>query len=236
MTQAAVDFEFDGLIPSDPGGANLSTLLTHKVGVEVVDLRGNVRKIGLSLLHESTHKLIIPLDRQRLPWGEGANGVAFSPDGKILAAGTEDLTVKLWNAETGEDMATLEGYDVTRGNVKRVWSLAFSPDGQTLATGTWHGSIKLWDVPTRTEIATISLSAYLARVMSLAISPDGTVLAAGISDDWTGPNIIRLWDMETRTPLPLSRAIHMGSRAWPFRRMEGPLLRVLSTAQSGCGT
>ena len=198
VTNATIDLYYDGIIPSDPGATNLSTLLIHKMTLEAVDTRGNIRKIGLSLLHNSTHKLIIPLDKQK---GNSANGVAFSPDGKILAAGTENLTVELWNAETGTHIATLEGYEY-QGRVHQVFSLAFSPDGKTLATGTWHGSIKLWDVATRTEITTFTLTAYRGRIMSLAFSPDGKILAAGITDDWTGPNIIRLWDMETKTQLP----------------------------------
>ena len=197
-TNATIDLRYDGIIPSDPGATNLSTLLIHKMTLETVDTRGNIRKIGLSLLHNSTHKLVIPLDRQK---GNGANGVAFSPDGKILAAGTENLTVELWNAETGAHIATLGRYEY-RGRVHQVFSLAFSPDGKTLATGTWHGSIKLWDVATRTEITTFTLSASRSRIMSLAFSPDGKILAAGITDDWTGPNIVRLWDMATKSQLP----------------------------------
>ncbi len=201
-TNATIDLQYDGIIPSDPGNTNLSNPLVHKMTFETVDTRGNIRKIGLSLLHDSTHKLVIPLDRQQEPWGHGANGVAFSPDGKILAAGTENLTVELWNAETGAHMATLEGYDPNRGNIKQVFSLAFSPDGETLATGTWHGSIKLWEVATRTEITTFTLTAYHSRIMSLTFSPDGKILAAGITDtEGSGPDIIRLWDMETRTQL-----------------------------------
>ncbi len=200
VTNATIDLYYDGIIPSDPGATNLYTLLIHKMTFETVDTRGNIRKIGLSLLHNSTHKLIIPLDRQK---GNSAKGVAFSPDGKILAAGTENLTVELWNAETGAHIATLEGYNPYRGYIKQVFSLAFSPDGKILATGTWHGSIKLWDVATRTEITTFTLSAYQSRIMSLAFSPDGKILAAGITDaEGSGPNIIRLWDMETKTQLP----------------------------------
>ena len=202
-TNAVVDLQYDGIIPSDPGATNFSTILTHKMTLETVDMLGNIRKIGLSLLHDSTHKLIIPLDRQKGPRGHGANGVAFSPDGKILAAGTENLTVELWNAETGAHIATLEGYNPYRGYIKQVFSLAFSPDGKILATGTWHGSIKLWDIATRTEITTFTLTAYQSRIMSLAFSPDGKILAAGITDaEGSGPNIIRLWDMETKTQLP----------------------------------
>ena len=199
-TNATIDLRYDGIIPSDASATNLSTILVHKMTFETVDTRGNIRKIGLSLLHNSTHKLIIPLDRQK---GNSAKGVAFSPDGKILAAGTENLTVELWNAKTGAHIATLEGYDPYRSYIKQVFSLAFSPDGKILATGTWHGSIKLWDVATRTEITTFTLSAYQSRIISLAFSPDGKILAAGITDaEGSGPNIIRLWDMSTKTQLP----------------------------------
>mgnify|MGYP006266760663 CR=1 FL=1 len=53
--------------------------------------------------------------------------VAFSPDGKLVASGSEDLTVKLWDAATGKEVATLEGHD---GHVQ---CLAFAPDGRRLA-------------------------------------------------------------------------------------------------------
>ena len=124
VTNATIDLRYDGIIPSDPGATNLSTLLIHKMTLEAVDTRGNIRKIGLSLLHNSTHKLIIPLDRQK---GEGANGVAFSPDGKILAAASENLTVELWNAETGAHIATLEGYEYQGRMFTRSFLWPFRP-------------------------------------------------------------------------------------------------------------
>ena len=123
VTNATIDLYYDGIIPSDPGATNLSTLLIHKMTLEAVDTRGNIRKIGLSLLHNSTHKLIIPLDKQK---GNSANGVAFSPDGKILASGSENLTVELWNAETGAHIATLEGYEY-QGVFTRSFLWPFRP-------------------------------------------------------------------------------------------------------------
>jgi WD40 repeat protein len=70
------------------------------------------------------------------------SSAAFSPDGKTLASGTHDTTVKLWDVATGKEKATLNGHtgDVT--------SVAFSPDGKTLASGSMDKTIKLWRVAT----------------------------------------------------------------------------------------
>jgi len=66
--------------------------------------------------------------------------VAFSPDGKTIASGSGDKTVKLWDVKTGKLMQTL------RGHTSDVTSVAFSPDGKTLASGSWDKTVKLWDL------------------------------------------------------------------------------------------
>ena len=65
--------------------------------------------------------------------------VAWSPDGKTLATGSDDQTVKLWEAATGKLLANLPGH------TGAVYSIAWSPDGRTLASGSGDRTVKLWD-------------------------------------------------------------------------------------------
>jgi WD40 repeat protein len=74
-----------------------------------------------------------------LPQGNRAISAyrSYSADGKTLASGNYDHTVKLWDAQTGREMATLNGRGI-------VSSVAVSPDGKTLASGSWDNTVKLW--------------------------------------------------------------------------------------------
>ena len=110
--------------------------------------------------------------------------ISISPDGKTLASGSSDKTIKLWDVETGREIRTLPGHD------DWVRSISFSPDGQTLASGSSDKTIKLWDVETGAEIRT--LPGHDRQVLSVSFSPDGQTLASGSSD-----NTIKLWDVET---------------------------------------
>jgi WD40 repeat protein len=65
--------------------------------------------------------------------------VSFSSDGKILASGSDDKTIKLWDVETGKEIRTLTGHN------SYVNSVSFSSDGKTLASGSSDGTIKLWN-------------------------------------------------------------------------------------------
>ncbi len=66
--------------------------------------------------------------------------IAFSPDGKYLASGSGDKTVKLWSLESQKEVTTLQGHN------KSIVSVEFSPDGKYLASSSHDKTVKLWNV------------------------------------------------------------------------------------------
>jgi WD40 repeat protein/serine/threonine protein kinase len=134
--------------------------------------------------------------RTSLPHKSGAVYTAgFAPGGELLATGSHDGTVKLWDLSSRQKRATLQGHKRT------VWSVAFAGNGRMLASGAgdWHaanqpGEIKVWDATTGDEL--FSLEGHRGIVFSVAFSPDSRFLVSGSADQ-----TVRVWDLAARREL-----------------------------------
>jgi WD40 repeat protein len=148
-------------------------------------------------------------ERRRFPHTNYIMGVGFSPNGQILATGSDQL--RLWDASTGRlacaqppggsmafshngdtvatsgvrihlrDAATGELRRSLIGHSDKVFSMAFTPDDRMLATGSKDGHVKFWDMRTFQELATFSIGDY--EVSGLSFSGDGKTLVAACGSD-----------------------------------------------------
>ncbi len=142
-----------------------------------------------------------------------ALGVAYSPDGRLLATAGRDHAVRIWDAGTGEEVRAFEG--VAPGWVRDV---AFSPDGRRLAACAGP-AVHVWDLATGQEAA--PFEGHTGAVQRLAFSPDGLWLATAGEDDTA-----RIWSIATGREQWILRGHQDGIRGVAF----SPNSRRLATA------
>jgi WD40 repeat protein len=138
--------------------------------------------------------------------------MAFSRDGRLLASGTSENTVYLWDVPNGSLSSILKGHN---GPVNDV---AFSPDGRTLASVAGDGSARLWNM--NTLEARYVINGLRVSLTTVAFSPDGTRLAVGGYD-----GSLWIFDAQTGTLLD-SRVAHWGSIWQMSLNPQGTLLAV----------
>lgn len=181
----------DRILAQMSNGLSASQALRHKPKLEAV-----------SLLHTLTGHS-----------GRAAS-IAVSFDGKTLASGGDDNTIKLWDLGTGELLHTLAGES------GRVLTIALSPDGQTLASShktSDRSCIKIWHPGTGELLRT--LTGHNKWIYSLAISPDGKTLVSGGYK-------IKIWDLTTGESLQTLA----GHKQWVYSLAISPDGQTLASS------
>jgi serine/threonine protein kinase len=119
-------------------------------------------------------------------WGQSGaiRSLAYNPDGSLLASGSDDASISLWETGTGQQLSSLTGHS---GAVR---SLAFYPDSSVLASASEDGTIGMWDVYGGASFG--YLEGHAAAVTGVTFTPDGGWLASSGDDGH-----VRLWDMAT---------------------------------------
>ena len=155
---------------------------------------------GTGNVREDSAIKIWDLDANRTIWLQGhtdtVKSIAFSPNGKRLASGGSDWTIRLWDVERQRNTETKR--HVIDRSVYPIQDLDFSPDGDRLATA-GGAYVIVWEVRTMTELFRFRHS---QTVWTLAFSPNGKYLATGEGGS-DGPGHVRLWDIETQEQVAL---------------------------------
>jgi WD40 repeat protein len=109
--------------------------------------------------------------------------IAFSPDGRLMASGSDDTTAKIWDMETRTCRHTLVGHHGS------IWAIAFSPDGTQLVTGSNDQTIRLWDVALGALLQTIY--GHESTIWDVAFRGSDEIISASQS------GVIKIWDLTT---------------------------------------
>lgn len=140
--------------------------------------------------------------------------VAWSSDGRLLASGSSDFTIKIWDTTSGQLLHTLIGHS------HMVHSMVWSPDGQFLASGSSDATIRLWNY--RTGKAVRILEGHTSSIVCISIAPNGSLLASKSHD-----GTVRCWRADTWETVAILKEPF--SRGWSAGLAFHPLMPKLAT-------
>ena len=143
--------------------------------------------------------------------------VAVFADGKRVMSGSYDGTVKIWDAETGEELRTLSGHS------DWVNAVAVFADGKRVVSGCWDGTVKIWDVESGAELCTLWHS---NPVTCVAVLPDGRV-ACGEHSYGENPadvSVVKIWKRQQF--VPTKRVINL-LRRWCLSALNEDVMEII---------
>ena len=113
-----------------------------------------------------------------------ANSVAFSPDGERIIAGLHDMTIRIWDTTSGEQLKCLSGHEAL------IASVAFSPDGSLIVSLADDSTIRVWDATNGKELRTFARE--MDSFTSIAFLRDSSRIIS-----WSGDGMVRVWDVKS---------------------------------------
>ena len=170
----------------------------------------------------------------------GVEGMAFGPDGRVLASIYKNGRITLWDVNTRQTIQSFTGEGGT-GGLGAMTGIAFSPDGKSLVSVSYANglTITLWDMPSGQSL---DVEKDLSHGEGMTLSPDGKLLAYGKCvelDPWShcSQYDIILWDAATRQPIGHLSGFRVGAPA-PLGLLfspDGRMLAVMSSGVTGSG-
>lgn len=193
---------------SSPFGLGIAALAYSPDGKTLAVRDWNTIESKISLLNATTAKVrrVVELSNGFPLTGDSGHGMAFSPNGKILAAIKFTGAISLLDAATGKEMAELRS-----SNQQRLTFLAFSPDGRILAASAQGSPIRLWDVAARKVLFelrskdTMTMPIVFSRDSKWLISGGGGARRLGRITLPKANSTIRIWEVATGKPLRVFR-------------------------------